>query len=667
MEYSNMSCLEIVNVLKYKSDKEKTAILSTPVIKNKFKKELLKEAAMGNAYYNFRNIINVLSLNYIFDNFDYDDIHEAFKKLSYKDFSNYNSIDDNISFEINNSEIRNSNEYKFFVVLCENDINNTILWILQNDNLFKEFFMKVDNFYSMFCDLDYDLIVKIIYKLDEYRDYFHDKGYDFLSLINKDNQKALLGENFSDDIILKLIGYFNIDTLSYFFLNDRRSIDLFEKIPNINGYINSGVKFNDSILSSQRFFNRLKSSSFVIFRKNINTVETYNNPIMIEQKLKKYYDELISSYDSEEDMFGEYWGVLNNPSLLYNYYDKDTFIFSYDIVLLFEKYLSCDDDDNLYFKDRDALIQILKMETSKKISEVVIDALFSDNIYNVGINIREMIRYNNKLDKNDKALDDDRVAFYKMILDFDNISSKDKIKLFNEFKDRNFSLTFYDDLRKLKDASYDMIKNDLLDLSKYSDKVSSIDCERTQCLVYDLRDSKYTMLVRSKFPHKDKSNKRRNCYSIISDENNNTFDQGEDNDKIIYGYNSFLNDRVIHMLEQDAFSSDAYNDNKDVSNYVNRIVSKDELVLGSDCYSEVELVNIQDENGKYINQKPDFIVVYDNIRDIDITESKRLNIPIVIIRKNILDKNERIDMEFDREKDRYVNSSSDEVVSRKFR
>lgn len=667
MEYSNMSCLEIVNVLKYKSDKEKTAILSIPVIKDKLKKELLKEAAMGNAYYNFRNIINVLSLNYIFDNFDYDDIHEAFKKLSYKDFSNYNSIDDNISFEINNSEIRNSNEYKFFVVLCENDINNTILWILQNDNLFKEFFMKVDNFYSMFCDLDYDLIVKIIYKLDEYRDYFHDKGYDFLSLINKDNQKALLGENFSDDIILKLIGYFNIDTLSYFFLNDRRSIDLFEKIPNINGYINSGVKFNDNILSSQRFFNRLKSSSFVIFRKNINTVETYNNPIMIEQKLKKYYDELISSYDSEEDMFGEYWGVLNNPSLLYNYYDKDTFIFSYDIVFLFEKYLSCGDNDNLYFKDRNALIQMLKMETSKKISEVVIDALFSDNIYNVGINIREMIRYNNKLDKNDKVLDDDRVAFYKMILDFDNISSKDKIKLFNELKDRNFSLTFYDDLRKLKDVSYDMIKNDLLDLSKYSDKVSSIDCERTQCLVYDLRDSKYTMLVRSKFSHKDKSNKRRNCYSIISDENNNTFEQGEDNDKIIYGYNSFLNDRVIHMLEQDAFSSDAYNDNKDVSNYVNRIVSKDELVLGSDCYSEVELVNIQDENGKYINQKPDFIVAYDNIRDIDIIESKRLNIPIVIIRKNILDKNERIDMEFDREKDRYVNSSSDEVVSRKFR
>ena len=49
--------------LDIKSDKEKTAILNTPVIKDKLKKELLKEAAMGNAYYNFRDIINVLSLS----------------------------------------------------------------------------------------------------------------------------------------------------------------------------------------------------------------------------------------------------------------------------------------------------------------------------------------------------------------------------------------------------------------------------------------------------------------------------------------------------------------------------------------------------------------------------------------------------------------------------
>ncbi len=663
MEYSSMNCLEIIDMLKYKSNEEKAAIISNPVIKNRFKRELLKEAAIGDAYYNFRNIIDALSLDYVLDVFDYRDVYESFRKLSSKDFVNYDSS----ALEINKSEIRFNNEYKFFVSLCEIDINKTVLWVLEDDRLFREFFTRTDNFYSMFCNLDYDLVVRVIYKLNEYNDYFNGRGYEFLSCIGKDNQKALLGENFSDDIVLRLIGYFNIDVVSYFFLNDRRSIYLFEKVPNINSYIDSGVKFNDSILASPLFFDKLKSSSFILFRRNVNAVETYNNPIVIEEKVKRYYDELISLYNSQEDMFYEYFEVLCNPLLLRNYYGKDSFVFSSDIKFLFRAHLDYDEDDNMYFKDKDMLVNSLKIESSRKISEVVVDALFCDNIYNVWINIREMIRYNDRLSVNDRVLDEVKVNFYKMILDIDSVSSVDKIKLYNDFKNKNFNLTFYDDIRRLKDVSYDMIKRDLLDLSKHFDKISSLDSEMFGTTVYDMRNSKYTMLVRSKFAHKDKGNRRRNCYSIISDENNDTFGHWEDNDKIIYGYNSFLNDRVIHMLEMDAFSSDIYSDNRDVSNYVNRIATSDEIVLGSSWYSEIELVNIQDSDAKYINMKPDFIVVYDNIRDIDVNESKRLGIPIVIISRTKLDKMKGIDMDFDRDRDKYVNSSYDEDISKKFR
>ena len=49
--------------------------------------------------------------------------------------------------------------------------------------------------------------------------------------------------------------------------------------------------------------------------------------------------------------------------------------------------------------NRDILIDILKKETNKKISEIIIDALFSDNIYNVWLNIKEMLRYNKGLTK----------------------------------------------------------------------------------------------------------------------------------------------------------------------------------------------------------------------------------------------------------------------------
>ena len=43
--------------------------------------------------------------------------------------------------------------------------------------------------------------------------------------------------------------------------------------------------------------------------------------------------------------------------------------------------------------------------------------------------------------------------------------------------------------------------------------------------------------------YKDKSNNRRNCYSIISDENSDTYGHGEGG--VIYGYNSFDNDTVF--------------------------------------------------------------------------------------------------------------------------
>ena len=302
-------------------------------------------------------------------------------------------------------------------------------------------------------------------------------------------------------------------------------------------------------------------------------------------------------------------------------------------------------------------------EVNRKISEVVVDALFCDNIYNVWLNIKEMLRYNSKLDAEDKVLDNDKIDFYQMILNFDKISCEDKINLFNKLYDKNISVSFYDDLRKLKDISYDMIKKDLIDLSKCDDKLVSNDIDDVK--VYDLRDSKYTMLVRMQGIYKDKSNNRRNCYSIISDENSDTYGHGEGG--IIYGYNSFDNDTVIHMLEQDAFSGDVYSSNTAVSRYVNRIMTSKELVNGSNWYSEIELVNLQNKNKEYNIKKPDFIVVYDEIRDKDIMESKRLNIPIVIIKMTRLKNENKVDTGFDNERDKYIDDSYSEKTGKKLR
>ena len=120
------------------------------------------------------------------------------------------------------------------------------------------------------------------------------------------------------------------------------------------------------------------------------------------------------------------------------------------------------------------------------------------------------------------------------------------------------------------------------------------------------------------------------------------------------------------MLEQDAFSSDSYSNNE-VSKYVNRIATSRELTNGSSWYSEVEIVNLQNEDGIYTTKKPDFIVCYEEVRSVDIEEAERLNIPIVIIRKTKLEKENQVDLAFDREKDIYSNNSYDERVHKNTR
>lgn len=673
MDFMNMSCLNVISRIQYLNDFERNRILYDNSIRDKFKKELLEECNIGDVYRNFRYVLDILKLDYVLELFDYEIIHNFYKKLRYSDFDDYKDAYKNgdsnrineIDSKIADSKIKNGNEYKLLVCLCEKNLNKTILWLLSDDNLFKEFFIHADNMYSSFSNLDYELIVKVIGKLDSFNDYFRENGYDFISCIGSENQKALLGENFSDDMIVRLIPYFHTDVKSYFFQSDSRAVYLFKRFGNINSYAADGVKFNEAILSNDNFFDMIKSSSFVQFRYNINAVERYNNPMIIEKKLYKYYDELINSYDYESGMFLDYKDIIDNPELIREY-RGNSFIFNGDIKILFMKNRNYN-DDGIYFANKDLLIDVLKKESSKKLSEIIIDALFSDNIYNVWLNIREMIRFNDKLPSNSRVLDDEKICFYRKILDFDNVSSEDKITMFRKLRDKNINVVFYDDLRKLKDCSYDMIKSDLLDLSKCTSKIDKDNSDKYGTTIYDLRDIKYTMLVRAQWKYREKGNNRRNCYSIISDENSDTYGHWENTGMVIYGYNSFDNDRVIHALEQDAFSSDMHKTSDGVSMYVNRIATSKEFINGSSWYSEFELVNLKDDEGKYNAKKPDFIVVYEFVRDIDISESKRLDIPIVVIRKTKLKEENRIDMDFDRNRDCYCMTSCYEDEHRKMR
>ncbi len=654
---NDIDIMVLISNISYLSSSEKSRVLSLSWVREKIKRDLLGRCLEGDVYGNFRRVISSLGVDTLISILDYRTIHDTFRVLTRSDFpsysddykmGNYDKIDE-IESEIEKSKYRNTNEYKLFVCLMEESPDEVLEWILNDDDLFKEYINISDNMYSMVSMFSYDLIVKLIYKLEELGFGTGNISFNFSS-VNSEDKIRLLGEKFSDETIIKLIDYFDDKAKSYFFLNDKRAIYLYKKVSGFTNLIRSGVRFSRDILLQNDFFDMLKHSNFSEFRRNINAVEKYNDPLIIQSKLSKYYDELINEYDKDRGIFKYYGNVFDNPSLLKENM-RDDFIFNFDVRYVFTSYIDYNDDGKLVLKNSDELLDKLKNITSLKLSEVIVDALFCDNIYNVWLNIREMLRYNEKMIPSDRIIADERVSFYELIFNFDNVSSDDKIELFNKLKDKNINSMFYDDLRKLKDYAYDRIRDDMFVISNNSDKISDELSKKYGTDVYDLRDSKYTMMVRTLgCRYQEGTNNSRDCYSIISDENNEVYEHGNyDN---IYGYSFFDNDMVIHMLEKDSFSSDI-SDRSGVSRYVNRIMTSKELTNGSSWYSEVDIANKKDDNGKYKTMKPDFIIAYDFVSDLNVIESKRLGIPIVLIKKSLLKDSDRIDTGFNDDVDIY--------------
>lgn len=624
----NVNLSTLINAVSKLNSEEKEIVLGNFKVKNKLASEILNECS-GDIYSYFESLKLKLSVTEILSLLDVKKIKDNF--IGDKKYL----------------------EYKLFASLCrsEVEVNETVSYLLNNDEMFIEFFKQSTNFYSALESLNGKLLIDTLTKLKQNN--MDTQCYDFVSCLSLDTQKELIDEKLDDEIISILIPKFRIDAVNYFFKVDNRANYLFKNF-DMQNFVRTGVIFNDTILRSNEFFDMLKSKSFVDFRTNINNVEVGNSPEFIEIKLKKYYDAIFNDYDENKGMFKEYIEILAAPDVFKDYKKFNNYILDDDAFQIL--------NSSNQLKNGDC-IDMFKKLTNQKISEVLVDALFADNIYNVQLNIKEMFRFNSKLNDNEKVIDTTREQFYKMILNIDNVPCTDKIKLYRELKDKNINLMFYEDLRKLKDKSYNLIKSELFDFKNNGDSYNEELSNKYGTSVYDMRNKDFFMLVRAENGHRDKDRWRRNCYSIISDDNTDVFGHGSVN---IYGYNSFENDRVLHMFEGDAFSGDE-NKNFGSRERVNRIMTPEELANSSSWYSEIQLVNIKDSNSKntYFAKKPDFIVVYNKPSEGNIRESKERGISIVIINEQRLKDDKKIDIDknmgmYD---DIYINNSYDEENS----
>lgn len=421
----------------------------------------------------------------------------------------------------------------------------------------------------------------------------------------------------------------------------------------VNKLLQYDLLIPSDILNDDRFANYLVKSI-------INHTESL---IDIRSYLYKYQS---INYEFYEKMFNEYKKYIQN---LLNSYDYNTKIFhgcldsNYTDRYILPKSLQKKLDES----SEEEKISILRKETSLKISEVVVDSIFNDNIYNVRLNLNEIIRYTT--DINENLIDQDHLSFYKVILNIDSLSNEDKIKLYNNFKEKDISSVLYDDLRILKNHSYNAIKNSLTEFN------SNVGLKRDDLSkaygtdVYELNGEKFYMLVKSMNPisnninnnfinlEKKESGIERGCYSLIGSDNIDVF-----NRNFVYGFNNFDEQNIISVFETDCFSKESdeliLNQNYGTT-AVNRLMTPSQIVNGLDFskktrYSEIQIL------GKL---KPDFIVAFDSINELALTESKRLNIPIVIIQTKSYSNDKKRNNPFNDESLQYIDFSGERETS----
>lgn len=588
----------LAKIINFQPSLEKNKILSEPIIKKYFKNIILTEKISYDLYEEIFQNIDILDM---IELLDYEFIDKFFAK-------------------------KTGEEYKFLVCLFHStkNPNKMLEIIIDKKYLYQQFKKEFTKFYSIVSYLDCEHIKLLIDEIIKNNDY----EYFPTIAIPHQYEKQLIKEEYPVYGLIWLVEKMSIETISEFFQSDKRAELVLPYLKNnqINKYIGSGVQFGNQIIRNKNFFEILKCESIMTFRERINYIEDYcDNPNFIEEKRKAYYEEIINSYNKESGLFLIYDEILRHPNLPYDKIkgNKDPYIAPNGIIQI------CGNDKDKYLK-----------ETSMKLSEIIIDALFQDNIYNTWINIKELLRFENQLSKKEKTLSTEKISFYNFILDIDSYSNDKKIKLYHELKNKNIHLMFYEDLRKSKDLAYQKIKDNLINPTKHPELINKSETEKYQVDIYDLRNKEFYMLVRTLIGtyRQNGAKGAGSSYSLISNNNTDVFDLTYN--RIIYGYNSFSIDKVLHMFEFDSFSSnhiDSIRTTKNITNRPNRISTKEEIA-NSPGYSEIVLKNNKIDNG-FDEIKPDFIVVIEEINKLSLEISKTLNIPIVIIPKTQINKN----------------------------
>lgn len=502
------------------------------------------------------------------------------------------SLSDNYSIDIiinffNEENIRKFNQkypyemYKFLIYIIKKHQKEFEELLFTNFNLVK-FFIEFDPAMYNGIKFHYVFLKNLINYLEKHQ--LSLKNISILVFISLESseRKKLLEEDISLSIKESILLNLDCQDASLYLTNT------FLRFSNSTIYhlLTVGVSVSPKLYENKNFFQEtILSKNFTSMRNNLNRLAEYVDISYFLKLKKSLFLSILKSYSKTSKQL-----LLNNK-------------LASDFVVSYQK---------TFYNSPDVL--------KKLFINIVIDELFSDNVRNVCLNIEELLEYNKIV----QVIPAKHLNFYWQVLSLFKMEKEDIINFYFQYQDQDIQSMFYDDIRNLKNLSYQKL-NTIIS-SNYYQNLKNVKLSMVyQTDIYELNGEPFTFLVSCLSNVQENiTDYRRNCYSIISNQNMSVFIENN----IIFGYQNILIDHIMHIFENDACSNSFVGGTP----YINRIRDLN-FLLKNQKMNEIQIKNQELENNKYQRQKPSFIVCFDNIDEKSLEASKKLQIPIVIINR----------------------------------
>ena len=259
---------------------------------------------------------------------------------------------------------------------------------------------------------------------------------------------------------------------------------------------------------------------------------------------------------------------------------------------------------------------------------------FGENFRNFLINLNNMNRYMDRIDN--LLIDKDHLSFYLECYKIGDRSLMDDIKFFKDnYQKENTIEMFYDDMRIVKNHSYQNLVTSSLDLNKRKSLYNEELSRDYKIPVYFLDGEKFHAFIRYINPDESLGNYDNyvNCnldkdyysFSYIGD-NIGTIGLGGNGYFLLY---SNINpNNITHVSHMDSSSFKAAKEKYFKIDRVNEIQTPRSLISDTEAYNEI--VVKKDKGGI----KPSALVCFDKIREDDVNFCIEYKLPIVLINTN---------------------------------